>query len=67
MRHLSFLEKAFLRRLVECDGQIGIQGNYDHSQWDQLVSDGFAERHAASMDTNVYTVTDKGRTAIAED
>ena len=64
MRQLSFLEKVFLRRLVESGGEIVVDGNYDHTEWDKLVEDGLVDRHAASIDTNAYAITEKGRSSV---
>ena len=64
MRHLSFLERVFLRRLVESGGEIEVDGNYDHQEWDKLVEDGLVESHAAGIDTNAYAITEKGRSSL---
>jgi len=64
MRHLSFLEKVFLRRLVESGGELEIGEDYDHREWDKLVKEGFVDRHAAGH-ANGYVITEKGRTALS--
>jgi hypothetical protein len=63
---LTEAERSFLQKVIDLGGQLAIGGNYDHRQLDQIVADKLVTRQCASIDTVVYAISDKGRSALTK-
>jgi hypothetical protein len=67
MRELTDCERDFLRTVEkQRGGTLTIQGIVDHRKWDYLVEEGYLGLQSASMDAVAYTLTEKGRAALAK-